>query len=285
VTCAGEPRGAHPSLETVAVLANERVAEGVGLIALTAPRIAASVRPGQFVHLRIADGADFILRRPFSVHRARHGAGRAGGTIEILYQVLGRGTRELAEKRAGDVMDAIGPLGRGWDVPDDAAHVLLVAGGLGAAPLGMLAEELAERGVAVSVAIGAPTAARLLVRDLFERVARRVEVATDDGSAGEPGFVTLVSERLIAEDRPSLVCACGPETMARTVAAQAAGAGIGCQVSLERLMACGIGACLSCVVTTAHGRARACVDGPVFDAADVVWDASEVPPGHQGETS
>jgi dihydroorotate dehydrogenase electron transfer subunit len=157
---------------------------------------------------------------------------------------------------------------------------VLVAGGLGAAPLGMLAERLAQRGVAVSVALGAPTAERLVARDLFERVARQVVCATDDGSCGKHGFVTGPSGRLIAEGRPSIVCVCGPEAMSRAVAAQAADAGVPCQVSLERLMACGIGACLSCVVTTVSGRKRACVDGPVFDATEVVWDGSEVPPRH-----
>ncbi|MDO8964837.1 MAG: dihydroorotate dehydrogenase electron transfer subunit [Coriobacteriia bacterium] len=274
VTCACNHGGTHPLLENVEVLANDRVTEGVGLIALRAPRIAATVRPGQFVHLRISTGADFILRRPFSVHRA------AGERLEILYQVLGRGTRELAGIERGAVMDAIGPLGTGWEVGDDAAHVLLVAGGLGAAPLGMLAEQLAARGVAVSVALGAPTASRLVARELLESVARRVEVATDDGSAGERGFVTVVSERLMREDRPDLVCVCGPEVMARAVVGQASDAGVACKVSLERLMACGVGACLSCVVTTVSGRKRACCDGPVFDAKEVCWDGSEVPPRH-----
>jgi dihydroorotate dehydrogenase electron transfer subunit len=194
--------------------------------------------------------------------------------------VLGRGTRELSARGAGDVMDAIGPLGTGWRVPDGAAHALLVAGGLGAAPLGMLCEELAARGVAVSVAQGAPTAERLVARDLFASVARRVEVATDDGSAGERGFVTVVSERLLAADRPDVVYVCGPEVMARAVARQAEAAGVACQVSLERLMACGVGACLSCVVTTVTGRKRACVDGPVFDAGEVCWDGTELPPRH-----
>jgi len=274
VTCADLSSPSHPLLERVEVLGNDRVTEGVGLLALRAPRIAASVAPGQFVHLRISVGSEFLLRRPFSVHRA------SSEVIEVLYQVLGRGTRELSQRRPGDVMDAIGPLGHGWDVPAGSAHVLLVAGGLGAAPLGMLAEQLSARGVAVSVAQGAPTADRLVARDLFESVARRVDVATDDGSSGERGFVTRVSERLMAEDRPDVVCVCGPEVMARAVAAQAAAAGIPCQVSLERLMACGIGACLSCVVTTADGRKRACVDGPVFDAGEVCWDGSEVPPRH-----
>jgi dihydroorotate dehydrogenase electron transfer subunit len=274
VTCGGAMGSAHPLLENVEVLANERVAPGVGLLVLRSPRIASSIRPGQFVHLRISRDAEFMLRRPFSVHRAH------GDDVEILYQVLGRGTHALSGKMRGDTMDAIGPLGQGWNVPDGAAHVLLVAGGLGAAPLGMLAEHLAGRGVAVSVALGAPTAERLVARALFERVARQVVLATDDGSAGERGFVTTVSARLISEVRPSLVCVCGPEAMARAVAAQACEAGAACQVSLERLMACGIGACLSCVVSTTSGRKRACVDGPVFDAKEVVWDGSETPPRH-----
>lgn len=270
-TCDSGPRAA---LERVEVLANERLAEGVGLMALRAPRIAAAVEAGQFVHVRIATGRDFILRRPFSVHRA------AGERIELLYQVLGRGTRELAAAGRGAVMDAIGPLGRGWRVPEGVSHALLVAGGLGAAPLGMLAETLVSRGVAVFVAQGAPTAERLVARGLFEEVARRYACATDDGSVGERGLATDAAAALIATDRPDAVYACGPEAMQRAVASMARAAGVPCQVSLERLMACGVGACLSCVVTTVRGRERACCDGPVFDAADVIWDPSETPPRH-----
>ncbi len=271
-----EPAGSL--LERVTVVANERFAEGVGLLALSAPRIAASVAPGQFVHLRIAAGADFILRRPFSVFRA------GGGRIEILYQVVGRGTRALAELPAGATTDAIGPIGTGWRVPAGAAHALVVAGGLGAAPMGMLVEELARRGVAVTLAHGAPSEDRLLARDLFEATCRRTEVATDDGSAGTCGFVTALTPALIEADRPDIIYACGPEPMQRIVAAQAAEAGAPCQVSLERLMACGVGACLSCVVSTRQGRKRACVDGPVFDAADVLWDPAEDPDARSAES-
>jgi len=264
-----------PALERVTVIANERVTEGVGLITLDAPRCAASVRPGQFVHLRVATSADTILRRPFSVHRAHR------ERIEILYQVLGAGTLRLAEKEAGDSsMDIIGPLGHGWSLRPNTAHALIVTGGLGAAPLGMLAEELAAAGVAVVVAMGAPSSERLVARDLFERVARRVEVATDDGSAGEHGLVTGLSSRLLAEESFDVVYTCGPEAMQRVVVAQAIETGAECEVSLERLMACGIGACLSCVVTTRGERRRACVDGPVFDAREVVWDETEIPPKH-----
>ena len=268
------PATRRPTLERVRVLANDRLTTGTGLVVLEAPLTAASVSPGQFVHLRIARGADFILRRPFSVHRA------PGDRIEILYQVLGRGTRALAELERGAEMDLIGPLGTGWSIPAGADHALIVAGGLGAAPMGMLVESLAARGVAATVALGAPNAERLLARGLFEEHARRVEIATDDGSVGVHGFVTGLVEGLIADDTPDVVYACGPEAMQRVVAAQAAVAGVPCQVSLERLMACGVGACLSCVVSTTEGLKRACVDGPIFDAGEVLWEASEVPPRH-----
>ena len=264
-----------PVLENVVVVLNDRIAPGVGLIALHAPRCASTVAPGQFVHLRVATGADIILRRPFSVHRVR------GERIEILYQILGAGTLRLAEKPVGDAsMDLIGPLGRGWRVADGIAHALFVTGGLGVAPLGMLAEQLAARGVAVSVAMGAPSAERLVARTLLEEVARRVEIATDDGSVGERGFVTGPAARLLADERFDAVYTCGPEPMQRAVAVLAAEHGVPCQVSLERLMACGIGACLSCVVSTTDGLKRACVDGPVFSAEEVVWDASQTPPKH-----
>ncbi|MDP2182517.1 MAG: dihydroorotate dehydrogenase electron transfer subunit [Actinomycetota bacterium] len=274
MNCDADHTGARPALEPALVVANDRVGTGVGLLVLETPRVAAHVRPGQFVHLRVARGRDFILRRPFSVHRV------SGDRIEILYQVLGVGTREMATASPGAEMDLIGPLGRGWAVPERLEHALLVAGGLGAAPLGMLAEELATAGVAVTVALGAPTAVRLVAREVFERTARRVEVATEDGSSGEAGLVTKVTGRLLAADTFDVAYVCGPEAMQRAVAEQCSSAGVACQVSLERLMACGIGACLSCVVTTTTGLKRACADGPVFDAEEVLWDATEIPPRH-----
>lgn len=263
-----------PAVEKVTVLSNERVTSGVGIVTLHAPRCAAHIEPGQFVHLRVTDGAS-ILRRPFSVHRAYD------DRIEILYQILGTGTLALAGKPAGDTsMDLVGPLGHGWSIPEDTKHALLVTGGLGAAPMGMLVERLAERGVAAVVAMGAPTAARLVARDLFDDHARKVVVATDDGTAGDRGFVTGVSGRLLESESFDVVYVCGPEVMQRAVVDQAQAAGVPTQVSLERLMACGIGACLSCVVTTHSGRRRACVDGPVFDAGEVVWNETEIPPKH-----
>jgi dihydroorotate dehydrogenase electron transfer subunit len=258
---------ATPVTEKAEVLANERVTEGVGLLTLRAPQCARSIEPGQFVHLRISRDTPEILRRPFSVHRV------AGDVIQILFQVLGKGTRAMAELEPGDTgIDLVGPLGHGWEVPEDVRHALLVTGGLGAAPMGMLAETLAARGIATVVAMGAPTASRLVARELFEDTCRRVLVSTDDGSAGSPGYVVGVCQELLDTEQFDMVYTCGPEIMQSIVATQAERAGVPCQVSLERLMACGIGACLSCIVPTTRGQRRACVDGPVFSAREVIWD-------------
>ncbi|HET6498747.1 MAG TPA: dihydroorotate dehydrogenase electron transfer subunit, partial [Coriobacteriia bacterium] len=252
----------------IEVVANTQVAPGVGLVVFHAPRTAASARPGQFVHVRVSEDSLSILRRPFAIHRVR------GERIEVLYQVVGVGTRQLAEATPGTRMDLLGPLGNGWRIDPEVRHALLVAGGLGVAPLGMLAEVLAARGVAVTVALGAASEERVVGRDVFEAVARRVEVATDDGSCGAAGPVTGVCERLLADEALDVVYTCGPEAMQRIVAGQVAAAGIPCQVSLERLMACGIGTCLSCVAETAEGLKRVCVDGPVFDATAVRWESA-----------
>lgn len=263
----------EPVLERAVVVSNTQVATGVGLLILSAPRCAATVQPGQFVHLRLHSLAANILRRPFSVHRV------SGDRIEILYQVLGTGSRAMTELRAADTsVDLIGPLGHGWRIPEGIAHALIVAGGLGAAPLGMLADELARRGVATVAALGAPCEERLVGRGVFDAVCRRVDVATDDGSVGHEGFVVALSEQLLDSERFDIVYTCGPEVMQSIVAAQALQRGIPCQVSLERLMACGVGACLSCIVDTTAGQRRACVDGPVFEGSEVIWDATQSSP-------
>lgn len=265
MTDGGRPR----IVERLEVVANDRLAEGIGLATLDAPRISRDVTPGQFVHVRVEEGSSSILRRPFSVHRV------LDGRIQLLYQVFGAGTRALASKEPGDVMDALGPLGHGFEVPEGTAHALLVAGGIGVAPMLFLAEDLALRGVAATVAYGANTREMLVVRHELEEVARRVEVATDDGSEGRVGLVTQLIDELVEDDSPDVLYACGPEPMSRAVTKTASAAGLPCQVSLERLMACGVGACLSCIVSTPSGHARACVDGPVFHGDQISWERRE----------
>jgi len=252
-------------LTETTVINNEMIGARVGLMTLHAPVVAETVMPGQFVHLRVAKGRDFLLRRPFSVYRV------TGETIQILYQVIGRGTSEMALAQKGAKMDFIGPIGRGWEIPKGIKSALIVAGGLGAAPLAMLTDRLSENGVSVSVALGALTADQLYCLDILRRTAKTVVCCTDDGSMGIEGKVTIAANEMLSQGDFDIVYTCGPEIMQQAVAQLARKAAVPCQVSLERLMACGIGACLSCVVATKHGNKRACVDGPVFDADEVLW--------------
>lgn len=262
-----------PVIEKVSVLSNEQTAPGVWVITLAAPQTARTVQPGQFVHLRLPALEAHILRRPFSVY----GVILSHGAIEIMYQMVGAGTDYLTTVRFGEELDLIGPLGHGWQPPHDVKRALLVSGGLGAAPLALLADMLTRNAATVDVVMGAPNAERLVCRERIEDLcsaggcSMRADVATDDGSEGVKGFSTEVSEKKLAEGHYDYVATCGPEPMQRIVASQAARHGVFCEVSLERRMACGIGVCLSCVVQTRTGLRRSCVDGPVFNAREVCW--------------
>jgi dihydroorotate dehydrogenase electron transfer subunit len=233
---------------------------------LAAPGIAAAVRPGQFVHVALPEFEAHVLRRPFSVYAADP----AAGTIDLVYQVVGEGTRRLSRAAEGR-LSVLGPLGRGFDVPEGASRLLLVGGGLGAAPLHLLAGVLAGDGI--DIVLGAQTATALIGLPDFTALLGpgHVHVTTDDGSAGVQGFTTVLAERLLAAHPYDYVATCGPQPMQKAIARLAAAAGVTCDVSLERRMACGVGVCLSCVVDVTGGRARACVEGPVFRAAEVVW--------------
>ncbi|MDR2036073.1 MAG: dihydroorotate dehydrogenase electron transfer subunit [Coriobacteriales bacterium] len=237
-------------------------------LVLSAPPLAAQVKPGQFVHLALLQ-AEHILRRPLSVYQANKDA----GTLTLLFQVMGEGTRHLTELTSAQQLQVLGPIGQGWNPPETAKRALLIGGGVGAAPLYLLAGELNDRGVLTEVILGAATADLLACEASFVTLltAGQVHITTDDGSRGYKGFTTEVAAQLLAENRYDYVATCGPEPMQRIVAAMTAESGALCEVSLERRMACGIGACLSCVVDTVNGKKRACVDGPVFDAREVCW--------------
>ena len=245
---------------------------------LAAPLIAGSLEPGQFVHMRIPGMEGHILRRPFSVY-ARDAA---AGEVEILYQAVGFGSAHMAGLVPGKCEDAelIGPVGNSWDPPAGTRRALLVGGGVGAAPLFMLCERLVAAGVRTDVVLGAQTHAALVCRERYDAALAAqggaARCATDDGSFGRPGFCTSLSAEALAdaaaESAPyDWLAVCGPEPLMRIVAGQAAEAGVACQVSMERRMACGVGACLSCVVDTKDGKKRSCVDGPIFDAKELAW--------------
>jgi len=265
-------------LEPVQVVDNQQVAPGVWVIVLYAPHVAARVEPGQFVHLRLMGFEAHILRRPLSVY----GADPSTGNIELMYQVVGSGTDWMTGLKQGTNLDVIGPLGRGWHPPTDVRRVLLVSGGLGAAPLTMLAQQLLSQGAEVESIMGAPTAERLVCRDrLHAEGTGHLSIATDDGSEGHGGYCTEILEsRLIAmsyggshEEQFDYAAVCGPAPMMRIACDLIIRfvPDLCCELSLERQMACGIGACLSCAVETTSGFRRSCKDGPVFDAREVIW--------------
>lgn len=253
--------------EAAQIVSNEQAAERLYFIELHSPQIAHAIKPGQFVHMQIPGMPDKILRRPFSVFKAD----RTSGVLTILYQVVGAGTEHLSSLEAGQTCSLIGPVGNTW-APPAGARCLLVAGGVGAAPLFMLAEELAQAAQGLHVVLGAQTKGAHVTLASYEALPNTtLAVATDDGSFGHAGFCTQPAQDAIASGNFGYVAVCGPEPLIKIVAGMAQEAGLPCEVSLERRMACGVGACLSCVVDTTAGKKRCCVDGPIFQAAEVVW--------------
>lgn len=217
--------------------------------------------------MSVAARPELSLRRPFSVAGVR---GR--GTIELLIELRGPATRALAELPEGSAVDVIGPLGRGFGGDAVNGAAVLVAGGIGVAGLRMLAERRAERGGPTLSLVGARTKETLLSDLLPLGDGSRVDVATEDGSAGFRGTVTgLLRERLAGLGDPH-ICCCGPPGMVRETALIAAERGLKCQALLEEVMACGVGACRGCIVQTRAGYRAVCSDGPVFDTADLVLE-------------
>ena len=254
--------------EKATVLQNKKAGPRLYFMELESPRIAPLVQPGQFIHMQLNGLDDHILRRPFSVFDADAQSGR----MTVLYQVVGTGTQFMTQVSAGHTFDLIGSVGRGWTLPTPEQRVLLVGGGVGAAPLFMLCKSAHAAGAVVDVVIGAATKDALVTYDFYKRVqGDALYCATDDGSFGSHGFCTGPAGELLQKNSYDQVYVCGPEPLMHALAKCAKEAAVPCQVSLEKRMACGVGACLSCVVETTQGRRRACVDGPIFEAEKVVW--------------
>jgi len=250
-----------------AVLKKEEVASKVYKIRFFAPQIADVAQPGQFVHIKCGEEQNFILRRPFSIHQTL-----AKDSIEILFKVVGRGTAWLAKLQPKESADIIGPLGNGFNMSGRPGKIMLVAGGMGIAPLIFLAEKLAKEHTKTYTVIGATNKEFLIDYMNLKRLTRKITVATEDGSQGTKGLITDILPAAIAEDSPDTIFACGPWAMLKKVAFIAEREGVACQVALEGLMACGVGACLSCAVKTKTGFKRVCADGPVFDSREIAWE-------------
>lgn len=253
------------------VVASEPVMGDSVLVTVAIPvPIARELRAGRFFAIlcRVPGSFDPLLRRPYSVFRVDPGA----GVVAFLVRPFGRASAWLGGRAVGERLDLLGPLGNAYEIAPRSRNLLLVAGGIGAAPLVMLADEATGRGLNVTFLQGAADAGGLLAASLLPSAVEYV-VATDDGSRGHRGFVTdLVPEYARWADQ---ICACGPEPMYRSLRAAVQPLRIGgkpaVQLSVERGMACGIGACLGCMVQTRRGLRTSCVDGPVFDLDEVVW--------------
>ena len=259
--------------EKCRVLTHDDWGSGYRRLRFAAPAIAAAAQPGQFVHIRVPALEGTALRRPFSVFDADD------GVLELLYKTVGRGTRALNEVAVGDEVEIMGPLGHGF--PLKCAGVpLLVGGGFGVAPLYFLARRLIASSSAAGAAtpllfVGGRTANDLLCLDRFEKLGVRIFAATNDGSAGVKGLVTdpLDDEliRLREANAEFEIFACGPDPMLKAVAMRATGTGAKGWISMDRHMVCGVGACYACIQRTVRGNSRCCVEGPVFEAKDLLW--------------
>jgi dihydroorotate dehydrogenase electron transfer subunit len=234
---------------------------------LSAPEIARGAKMGQFVMVRCGEGYDPLLPRAFSFYRVRDT--EYGREFGLLYDVVGRGTEWMARRRPGDAVELYGPLGHGYTIRPGSRNLLLVGGGIGVAPLVWLADEAAERGLSVTMLLGARTAGQIYPSDLLPAEVE-LAVATDDGSAGHRGFVTdLLTEYALWADQ---IFGCGPTAMFRSMAAVLRSVQYrkSCQVLLEERMACGTGICYSCAVETRrNGMKLICKDGPKFELRDV----------------
>jgi dihydroorotate dehydrogenase electron transfer subunit len=266
----------NPVQETAEILGVQKVGEYVQFT-LVAPGVAAGFQPGHFVAVGVGgEQTSMVLRRAFALYGATP-SGKFAGTIEFVVAEHGPGTKWLLERRAGESLDVVGPLGTPFPLPTGPAPAVLVGGGYGTAPLIPLAHALLAAGSPIEIVVGASTASRLFGELVAKRAVGAVTVTTDDGSAGQQGRVTDVLPDAIERIGAEVIYACGPMPMLCAVGEVARTHAIQAQVAVEEAMACGIGVCMTCVLPVRgdDGRSRfvrSCVEGPVFDADRVRWD-------------
>jgi dihydroorotate dehydrogenase electron transfer subunit len=262
------------------VMTNRALTSDYNVLALAAPQIAAAAEPGQFVMVKPGAGFDPLLRRPFSVFEVLRDARGTPTGLTILSKRIGPSTSLLYDARPGQRVACLGPLGRPFTPVDPPAEGWMVAGGVGLAPFATLAETLRARGVKTTLFYGARRSAELFYLDFFRALNVDLVLTTEDGTAGERGRVVAPLDRQLAA-RPAssalMIYACGPEGMLAATARTAMKHARPCQVSVERIMGCGLGGCYSCVIPMRgdDGRphhVRSCLAGPVLAADQVLWD-------------
>ena len=234
------------------------------LLRLRSDQALPEIVPGQFVQVRVDDSPTTYLRRPISIHDVDF----TQNEISLLVQRVGEGTRKLADVAEGHLINIVLPLGNGFSFPNQGEKVLLVGGGIGIAPLFYFAKMLGEKGIRTVLLLGGKTHSDLLRLNDYQQFGEAF-VTTEDGSLGEKGFVTMHS--VWNARRFDKIYVCGPKPMMKAVSKLATEKGVWCEVSLENLMACGLGACLCCVEDTVDGNVCVCKEGPVFNTRRLKW--------------
>lgn len=242
----------------------ERIHQRYVLIKLTHETTIPEMLPGQFVVVRVDGSPSTFLRRPISINFVD----RENNELWLLVATVGEGTKQLAKLKFGDVLNCVLPLGNGFTPAKTGEKVLLVGGGVGVAPLLYMGAEMKRHGIEPTFLLGARTADDLLMLPIFNMYGRAY-VTTEDGSMGEKGFVT--NHSILSKEHFDRISTCGPTPMMKAAARYARQNNVDCEVSLENLMACGLGACLCCVEKTTEGNLCVCKDGPVFNIKKLLW--------------
>ena len=242
--------------------------------------MAAHCRPGNFVAISVGGShSSLILRRAFAIYRAID-KGPMGGSIELVIAPHGEGSKWLCSRIVGDFVDLIGPLGTAFGIPTTNANTMLIGGGYGSAPLFALAELLKNRGCRVDMVLGASTANKIYAPLEGKRSVSSLTLTTDDGTTGIHGQISEAIPRLIREFGTEVIYSCGPMGMLAAIAKIADEFDLAHQCAVEEAMACGIGVCMTCVVPIKHEdgikMVRTCIDGPVMDGAEIIWDKKTV---------
>jgi len=266
------------------IISNQEISPGYFRMKVLAPGFGENAHPGQFVMFRVQRSLPPLLRRPFGIFRTGFLPADCDGLppiefVEIVYKVVGSGTSIMAELHQGDRVELLGPLGNGFDCTSRQGEKILVGGGIGLVPLYMLAGELIENGCSVRLLMGGRSRDDIFAVTEFERLGVETYISTDDGSLGEEGLVTQVLERKLQKYADAEVYSCGPMAMLNAVHNICLEHKTPLQVSLEESMACGVGACLGCVVKGAgHTEEKpsylcSCKVGPVFKSQYLDWSA------------
>lgn len=245
------------------VIDNKKINNEFFIIELSGEQKLPEMFPGQFVQARIEGSPETFLRRPLSIHDVDYGR----NTFKLLIQIAGKGTRKLSLLKNGDLLNLVFPLGNSFTIPPEGEKVLLIGGGCGVAPLLFLAKTLQKKRIVPDILLGFRNKERIIEYEQYLKIGK-VFLTTEDGSIGEKGYVT--NHPVLNNNYHRAYC-CGPESMMKAVSSWALKNDVECEVSLENLMACGIGACLCCVVDTVKGNLCTCIDGPVFNIKDLKW--------------